>query len=48
MLDALLRDTDRASRLLPDGEYVRVPARAGQAPVNSQTVLLDHYAQDEL
>ena len=48
VLDALLRDTDRASSLQPDGEYVRVRPEDGQAPVNSQNVLLEHYAQDEL
>ena len=48
VLDALLRDTDRASSLQPDGEYVRVRPEEGQAPVNSQNVLLEHYAQDEL
>jgi polyphosphate kinase len=48
VLDALLRDTDRASSLQPDGEYVRVTPPEGQAPVNSQQVLLEHYAQDEL
>jgi polyphosphate kinase len=48
VLDALLRDTDRAYELQPDGEYVRVTPEEGQAPVNSQKVLLDHYAQDEL
>ena len=48
VLDALLRDTDRASSLQPDGEYVRVRPEEGQAPVNSQKVLLEHYAQDEL
>jgi polyphosphate kinase len=48
VLDALLRDTDRASSLQPDGEYVRVRPEEGQAAVNSQNVLLEHYAQDEL
>jgi polyphosphate kinase len=48
VLDALLRDTDRASSLQPDGEYVRVRPEEGQPPVNSQKVLLEHYAQDEL
>jgi polyphosphate kinase len=48
VLDALLRDTDRASRLLPDGEYVRCRPEPGEAPLNSQQFLLDHYAQDEL
>jgi polyphosphate kinase len=48
VLDALLRDTDRAYRLQPDGEYVRVVAEEGQPPVNSQKLLLEHYAQDEL
>jgi polyphosphate kinase len=48
VLDALLRDTDRASSLQPDGEYVRVRPEEGEAPLNSQNVLLEHYAQDEL
>jgi polyphosphate kinase len=48
VLDAVLRDTDRASALQPDGEYVRVGPEEGQAPVNSQIVLLEHYAQDDL
>ncbi len=48
VLDALLRDTDRASRLLADGEYIRCTAAPGDPPVNSQTFLLEHYAQDEL
>ncbi len=48
VLDALLRDTDRAWSLQPDGEYVRVRPEEGQPPVNSQKVLLEHYAQDEL
>jgi polyphosphate kinase len=48
VLDALLHDTDRAWSLQPDGEYVRVRPEEGQAPVNSQKVLLEHYAQDEL
>lgn len=48
VLDALLRDTDRASSLQSDGEYVRVRPEDGKAPVNSQNVLLEHYAQDEL
>ena len=48
VLDAVLRDTDRASALQPDGEYVRVRPEEGQAPVNSQIVLLEHYAQDDL
>ena len=48
VLEAVLRDTDRASALQPDGEYVRVRPEEGQAPVNSQIVLLEHYAQDDL
>jgi polyphosphate kinase len=48
VLDALLRDTDRASRLLPDGEYVRCRPEPGEAPLNSQQFLLDYYMQDEL
>ena len=48
VLEALLRDTDRAYQLQPDGEYVRLVAEDGQAPVNSQKLLLEHYAQDEL
>jgi polyphosphate kinase len=48
VLDALLRDTDRAYQLQPDGEYVRVVPEDGAAPVNSQKLLLEHYAQDEL
>ncbi len=47
VLDALLRDTERASRLLPDGEYLRCRPEPGEAPLNSQQFLLDHYAQDE-
>ena len=48
VLDALLRDTDRAYGLQADGEYVRVVPEEGQPPVNSQKVLLEHYTQDEL
>ena len=48
VLDALLRDTDRAYQLQSDGDYVRVVPPEGQAPVNSQLVLLEHYTQDEL
>jgi polyphosphate kinase len=48
VLDALLRETDRATRLLPDGEYVRCAPAPGDAPVSSQALLLEHYAQDEL
>ena len=48
VLDALLRDTDRASRLMPDGEYVRVMPEEGQRAMNSQAFLLEHYSQDEL
>jgi polyphosphate kinase len=48
VLDALLRDTDRAYRLQPDGEYVRDVPEEGQTAVNSQKLLLEHYAQDEL
>ncbi len=48
VLDALLRDTDRASQLAPDGEYVRVLPQDDQPPLNSQTRLLEHYMQDEL
>jgi polyphosphate kinase len=48
VLDALLRDTDRAWRLLPDGEYIRLVPDDGEAPVNAQTALLESYAQDEL
>jgi polyphosphate kinase len=48
VLDALLRDTDRASRLLSDGEYVRCAPARGEAPVSAQALLLEHYAQDEL
>ena len=48
VLDAVLRDTERAWQLQPDGEYVRVVPAEGQAPVNSQRVLLEHYSQDEL
>ena len=32
VLDALLRETDRATRLLPDGEYVRCAPAPGDAP----------------
>ena len=48
VLDALLRDTDRAYDLQADGEYIRVTPEEGQPAVNSQKVLLDHYLQDEL
>ncbi len=48
VLDALLRDTDRAYGLQADGEYVRLVPEEGQPPVNSQKVLLEHYSQDEL
>jgi polyphosphate kinase len=48
VLDALLRDTDCAYRLQPDGEYVRVVPDEGQPAVNSQKLLLEHYAQDDL
>jgi polyphosphate kinase len=48
VLDAVLRDTDRASQLLPDGEYVRRQPAAGEPPLNSQTSLLEAYSQDEL
>ena len=48
VLDALLRETDRATRLLPDGEYVRCAPAPGDTPVSSQALLLEHYAQDEL
>jgi polyphosphate kinase len=48
VLDALLRDTDRAYQLQSDGEYVRVVPEEGQAPVNAQKLLLEHYSQDEL
>ena len=48
VLDALLRETDRATRLLPDGEYVRCAPAPGDAPVSSHALLLEHYAQDEL
>jgi polyphosphate kinase len=48
VLDALLRDTERAYDLQADGEYVRVTTEEGQPGVNSQKVLLDHYLQDEL
>ncbi len=48
VLDALLRDTDRATRLMPDGEYLRCQPDPGDAPFSSQSYLLEHYAQDEL
>jgi polyphosphate kinase len=48
VLDALLRDTDRATQLMPDGEYVRVRPEEDAQPLNSQTFLLEHYAQDDL
>jgi polyphosphate kinase len=48
VIDALLRDTDRATRLLPDGEYVRCQPEPGEPPLNSQRFLLEHYSQDEL
>jgi polyphosphate kinase len=48
VLDALLRDTDRATRLLADGEYVPAVPEEGEAPMNAQTFLLNHYAQEEL
>ena len=48
VLDALLRDTHRASRLLPDGEYVRCQPEAGEAPFNAQIALLEQYLQEDL
>ena len=48
VLDALLRDTDRAMQLQPDGEYVRAMPADGEAPLNAQTLLLAHYAQEDL
>ena len=46
VLDALLRDTDRAYVLQTDGTYVaRQPATAGSAAVNSQQLLLDSYTK---
>jgi polyphosphate kinase len=48
VLDAMLRDTDRAYRLLPDGEYVRAQPIDDDLPVNAQQALLEHYSQDEL
>ena len=45
VLDALLRDTDRASELQTDGSYVAAKAVAGGAAVNSQQVLLDSYTK---
>jgi polyphosphate kinase len=48
VLDAMLRDTDRAYRLLPDGEYVRAQPPDDDLPVNAQQSLLEHYSQDEL
>ena len=48
VLEAMLRDTDRAYRLLPDGEYVRPRPVDGEPPLNAQQTLLEHYSQDEL
>ncbi len=48
VLDAMLRDTDRAYRLLPDGEYVRARPLDDGLPLNAQQSLLEHYSQDEL
>ncbi len=48
VLDALLRDTERAYRLNAEGEYVRLAPIEGEPPVNAQRVLLEHYTQDEL
>jgi polyphosphate kinase len=48
VLDAVLRDTDRAYRLIADGDYVRCRPAEGEAPMNSQHFLLEYYAQDEL
>jgi polyphosphate kinase len=48
VLDAMLRDTDRAYRLLADGEYVRARPQEGELPFNAQQSLLGQYSQDEL
>jgi polyphosphate kinase len=48
VLDALLRDTHRATRLLPDGRYTRVQPRDGQPSFNAQQYLVDYYSQDDL
>jgi polyphosphate kinase len=48
VLAALLRDTHRATRLLPDGRYTRVQPRDGQLPFNAQQYLVDYYSQDDL
>ena len=44
----MLRDTDRAYLLLPDGEYVRARPVDAELPRNAQQTLLEHYSQDEL
>ena len=48
VLDALLRDTDRAMRLTPDSEYVRCAPEESERPLNSQAFLLEHYTQEDL
>jgi polyphosphate kinase len=48
VLDALLRDTHRATRLLPDGRYTRVQPREGEPAFNAQQYLVDYYSQDDL
>ena len=48
VLDALLRDTDRAMRLRADGSYERVRPSDGERPFNAQQFLIDHYTQDDL
>ena len=48
VLDAMLQDTDRSYRLLPDGEYVRARPTDDGLPLNAQQSLLEHYSQDEL
>jgi polyphosphate kinase len=48
VLDALLRDTDRATELLPDGTYRPIRPAGGDVPFNAQQFLIAHYAQDEL
>jgi polyphosphate kinase len=47
VLDALLRDTDRATRLLADGRYVGILPREDETPFNAQQFLIEHYTQED-
>jgi polyphosphate kinase len=48
VLDALLRDTDRAHELQPDGTYVACRPAEGEPRVNAQQALIEHYTQEDL